>query len=151
MWCGTMLVCAQGSKALSNAEKFFGVKSYDQALPLYEEAIKAGEKDPMVHYKAGVCYQKQQEIAEQVKAIPYFEYAIQNAKGLPPQVTYDLGELYLKDENLAKATATFSAYRDLVKADKKATAMADEAIKTAHNAVAFMSVPPMSPSVSTWV
>ena len=50
---------AQGNKkALSEAERFYGIKAYEQALPLYLEAIQAGEKDPMVHYKAGVCYQK---------------------------------------------------------------------------------------------
>src|SRR5688572_19637335 len=95
--CTSILIFGQGGKALNDAEKFFGVKAYDQALPLFEEAIKAGVKDPMVHYKTGVCYQKQKEIAEQVKAIPYFEYALQNGKGFPLALTYDLGELYLKD------------------------------------------------------
>lgn len=55
-YCGAY---AQGNKkALADAERYYGIKVYDQALPLFVEAIQAGEKDPMVHYKAGVCYQK---------------------------------------------------------------------------------------------
>ena len=71
-------VFAQANKkTLSEAERFYGIKAYDQALPLFVEAIKAGEKDPMVHYKAGVCYQKSPNNNEQIKAIPYWEYAAQ--------------------------------------------------------------------------
>jgi len=142
VWCFTSVTLfGQGSKALNEAEKLFGVKAYAQALPHFEEAIKGGEKDPTVYYKAGVCYQKSEELSEQIKAIPYFEYAVQNGKGLPATLSYDLGELYLKDENLKKAMETFTAYRNAVKADKKAVTQADEALKTVSNAVAFMSVP----------
>jgi hypothetical protein len=142
VWCFTSVTLfGQNSKALNEAEKLFGVKAYAQALSHYEEAIKSGVKDPTVYYHAGVCYQKSEELSEQIKAIPYFEYALQNGKGLPAILTYDLGELYLKDENLKKAMETLTAYRDQVKADKKAVAQADEAIKTVSNAVAFMSVP----------
>lgn len=141
-WClASVSLFGQGSKALNEAEKLFGVKAYSQALPHFEEAIKGGVKDPAVYYKTGVCYQKSEELADQVKAIPYFEQALQNGTGLPITLSYDLGELYLKDENLKKAIESFNTYRNLVKADKKAIAQADEALKTANNAVAFMSVP----------
>ncbi|HEY8933597.1 MAG TPA: OmpA family protein, partial [Cyclobacteriaceae bacterium] len=36
---------------------------------------------------------------------------------------------------------TFTKYKELAKADKKASALADQAIETCNNAVAFMSVP----------
>ena len=49
---------AQGSKSLAEAERFFSVRSYDLALAKFLEAIDAGEKDPLIHYKVGVCYQK---------------------------------------------------------------------------------------------
>lgn len=128
-------------KTLSEAERFFGIKAYDQALPLFVEAINAGEKDPMVHYKAGVCHAKSAQTESQVKAIPYLEFAIQNGASLPNTVHFDLGELYLKDENLQKATESFTRFRELVKSDKAALARADEALTTCHTAIAFMSVP----------
>jgi outer membrane protein OmpA-like peptidoglycan-associated protein len=132
----------QGGKALAEADRLFGVKSYDAALVKYLEAIQAGEKNPMVHYKVGVCYQKSPELSEQIKAIPYYEFALENAQGLPNILYYDLGEIYLKDEKLEKAIESFSKFREISnKADKKAMAMADDAIRTCHNAQALMSVP----------
>lgn len=128
-------------KNLADAEKFFAIKSYDQARPLFEAAITGGEKDPQVYYKAGVCYQKSTEIMEQIKAIPYFEYALKNGKGISPSLPYDLGQIYLKNENVSLALESFNRYREANKADKKATALADEAIGTCHNALALMSVP----------
>ena len=133
---------AQGSKSLTDADRFFSVRSYDLALSKFLEAIRAGEKDPMVHYKTGVCYLKSEETDNQIKAIPYFEYALANGKDLPASLHYDLGSIYLKDENIQKALACFNKFRESSsKADKKAMAMADEAIQICHNAVALMSVP----------
>lgn len=133
---------SQNNKALAEAERLFGVKSYESALIKYQEAIQAGEKDPMVHYRTGVCYQKSPELGEQIKAIPYFEYALAQAKGLPSLIMYDLGWLYLKDENISKALENFNKYREVTnKADKAAIAQADAALQTCYNAQALMSVP----------
>lgn len=133
---------AQGGKALADAEKYYGIKSYTQALPLFLKAIEAGEKGAMVHYKTAVCYQKSEEVSEQVKAIPYFEYALQNNASIPVSVYYDLGDIYLKDENIKKALETFEKFKQLSnKNDKKVMAIADHAIETCHNAAVFMSVP----------
>lgn len=128
-------------KALSEAERFYGIKAYEQALPLFLEAVQAGEKDPLVHYKTGVCYQKVQDTNEQLKAIPFWEFAVNNGTNLPNALYYDLGEMYLRDENLQKALATFTKYKELTKADKAAQAKADQAIDMCHTAIAFMSVP----------
>src|SRR6188768_2447627 len=46
-----LILGAQDSKALADAEHYFSVRSYDVALPKFVAAIQAGEKDPMVHYK----------------------------------------------------------------------------------------------------
>ncbi len=66
------LAFAQGGKSLADAERFFSVRSYDMALAKFLEAVQAGEKDPMVHYKIAVCYQKSPETDEQIKSIPLF-------------------------------------------------------------------------------
>src|SRR5688500_739450 len=111
---------AQGSKSLADAERFFGVRSYDMALAKFLEAIQAGEKDPMVHYKTAVCYQKSPETDEQIKSISYFEYALRNGKKLPVTHYYDLRAMYLKEENIQKALENFIKFKDVnSKADKK--------------------------------
>jgi outer membrane protein OmpA-like peptidoglycan-associated protein len=137
----TTNVFAQANKAVADGDRFYSIKSYDQALPHYLKAIVDGVKDPAVHYKVGICYQKSKEIGEQVKAIQYFEYALANGSGFPNTLRFDLGDLYLRDENIKKAIENYTAYRDLVKADKKAVAEADHALEICHNAIALMSVP----------
>lgn len=133
---------AQDSKSLADAERYFGVRSYDVALPKFLAAIEAGEKDPLVHYKTAVCYLKSPETDEQIKSIPFFEYALKNGKGLPNSLYYDLGSIYLKDENIQKALENFTKFKNVSsKADKKLMADADQAIETCHNAIALMSVP----------
>ncbi|HEX5170689.1 MAG TPA: OmpA family protein [Cyclobacteriaceae bacterium] len=132
----------QGGKALADAERYYGIKNYEQALPLFVQAVNAGEKNPLVHYKTGVCFQKSHMVDEQIKAIPYFEYALKNSKEIPVSVHYDLGELYLKDENLQKAIETFTRFKELSnKADKAAMAKAERALDMCNSAVVFMSIP----------
>jgi hypothetical protein len=129
-------------KTLNEAERLYGIKAYDQALPLYIEAINAGEKDPIVHYKAGVCFVKTNNTNEQLKAVKYWQYASENAKtGLPPTFLLELGELYLKDENLQKAAETLIRYKEVNKANKAEVAKADVALDKVHTATALMSVP----------
>src|SRR5258707_9697539 len=132
---------AQDTKKLADAQRLFVMKSYEKALPLFLDAIQSGVKDPLSYYQTGVCYQKMQNIDDQVKGIPYFEKAYAEGKGLPPSLPYDLGQLYLKNEQLEKALQTFTAYRNLVKADPKGKANADKAIAICHNAIALMAVP----------
>lgn len=133
---------AQGGKALAEGDKYYGIKSYEQALTFYLQAIEAGEKNPIVHYKTGMCYVKSPEVATQIKAIPYFEYSLKNSKDIPVSAHYELGELYLKDENLKSAIEAFTKFKESTnKADKKSLAEADRAIEKCNNAMVFMSVP----------
>src|SRR6188472_1511544 len=103
---------AQSKKSLADAEHYFSVRSYDVALPKFLEAIAAGEKDPLVHYKTGVCYQRSPETDEQIKSIPYFEYALKNGKDMPVSLYYDLGAIYLKDEKLQQAMDSFAKFKE---------------------------------------
>lgn len=132
---------AQDSKKLVEAQKLYAIKNFDKALPLFLGAIQSGEKDPLVYYQTGTCYQKAQNIDDQVKAIPYFEQALKERKGLPSTLPYDLGQLYLKNEQLDKALETLTAYKNTVKTDPKAKANVDRSLEICHNAIALMSVP----------
>ncbi|HCW06575.1 MAG TPA: hypothetical protein DGG95_04325, partial [Cytophagales bacterium] len=131
----------QDTKKLQEAQKLFAIKSFDKALPLYIEAIQSGVKEPLAFYQTGICYQKQQNIDDQVKGIPYFETAIKTGKGLPSSISLDLGLLYLKNEDLDKALIALSEYKNAVKADPKALNVANQAVETCHNAIALMSLP----------
>lgn len=128
-------------KSLAEADRFFGIKAYEQALPLYQEVIEAGEKNPLVHYRAATCLQKSNDSNDHLNAIKFLEFALQNSNEIPAVAHYDLGSLYLRDENLQKALETFTHYKNITKADKAAQAKADQAIATTHTAITFMSVP----------
>ncbi len=142
LFFSTLTLFAQDNKSLAEAERYFGVKSYDVALPKFLAAIEAGEKDPLVHYKTAVCYQKSPETDEQIKSIPFFEYALKNGKGLPNSLYYDLGSIYLKDENIKMAIENFTKFKDVSsKADKRLMSQADEALQICNNALAMMAVP----------
>ncbi len=132
---------AQSNKSLADAQRYFGIKNYEQALPLYLQAIQGGVKDATTFYQAGICYQKSQDINERVKAIPFFEEALKDGKTVPVAVNLDLADLYLKNEQMEKATETLTKYKNLTKTDKKAQAEADRLIQICHNALALMSVP----------
>jgi outer membrane protein OmpA-like peptidoglycan-associated protein len=132
---------SQNNKSLADAQRYFGIKNYEQALPLYLEALKGGVKDPNAFYQAGICYQKSQDLNEQVKAIPLFEEALKDGKTVPVLVNFDLAQLYLKNEQMEKATETLTKYKNLTKTDKKAQAEADHLIQVCHNALALMSIP----------
>ncbi|HEX7015032.1 MAG TPA: OmpA family protein [Cyclobacteriaceae bacterium] len=137
---------AQSPKALSDAERYFGIRNYEEALPLFLQAIEGGVNDPMVHYKVGVCLENSTQTDKQLEAIPYFERAIKGGASLPATVHYDLGNLYLRAEDLQKAIQAFTKFKELSnKSDKKAMALADRALEHCNNAVVFMSVPRTSP------
>ena len=129
------------SKILADAERYFSIRNYEQALPLFEQAIKEGSKDPGVHYKAGLCLQKSANLNDQVKAIPYLEFALSASKDFPVITYFDLGELHLKNESIEKAIENYEKYKSLTQTDKKAQTQADNAITTARTAITFMSVP----------
>ena len=139
--CCSIASQAQNNKSLADAQRYFGIKNYEQALPLYLDAIKGGVKDPTAFYQAGICYQKSQDLGEQVKAIPLFEEALKDGKTAPLSLNFDLADLYLKNEQMEKAMETLSKYKGLTKADKKAQAEADRLTQICHNALALMSVP----------
>ena len=138
----SVVAVGQDRKTLSDAEHYFSVRSYDVALPKFLAAIQAGEKDPFVHYKTAICYQKSPETDEQIKSIPYFEYALANGKGIPNSLFFDLGEIYLKDENIQKAMENFTKFREVSsKSDKRLMEQVDAALETCRTAQALMSVP----------
>lgn len=136
----SLFVRAQ-TKSLADAERYFSIRNFEQALPLFEQAIKEGSKDPQVYYKAGICLQKHTSLSEQVRAIPYLDYALRNSSSLPALTYFDLGALYLKNEDIDNGIKSFEKYKELTKADKKAQTTADLAISKARTAQTFMSVP----------
>ncbi len=130
----------QEAKSLSEAQRLFDSKNYEKALPLFLATIGSGVNNSKISYQTGICYQKSKDLKNQLNAIPYFEEALKD-KNVPISIYYELAELYLKNEQVDKALAHFSKYRDLSKTDAKAQALAKRNIEICNNALIFMSAP----------
>ncbi|HNP19039.1 MAG TPA: OmpA family protein [Fulvivirga sp.] len=130
------------SKTVYNADKYFNIRNYDEALKLYLEAIDAGVNDVMVYFNTGVCYEKAFDIDEQVKAIPYIEKALElDANKLPTKVLYDLATAYHKDGQIEKAIAYYGKYKGTIKNDRNEMEKVDRSLEIANNALSMISSP----------
>ncbi|UII23942.1 OmpA family protein [Fulvivirga ligni] len=130
------------NKKVEDADRYFKIRNYEAALPLYLEAIEGGAKDPIVYYRTAESYKNQNEINKQIKAIPYFEMALEKGGDqLPDYIYLDLADLYMKDEKIEKGIETYGRYKEKVKGNKAEVEKADRALETAQNALSMMSSP----------
>lgn len=129
-------------KTISDADKYFNIRNYKEALPLYLKGIEAGVDDPLVYYRTAISYQNHYEINEQVKSIPYFEKAIDKGMDqLPERVYFDIAEAYHKNENIEKAIEYYGKYKKVLSGSQSHQAEVDRALEIANNALAMMSSP----------
>lgn len=126
---------------LYRAEKYYSIKNYKAALPLYLEAIEQGAKDAEVFYRTGNSYYNALQINEQIKGIPYYEAALEKGgEKLPDNIYSELGELYLRNEEIDKAISTFSTYKEKLKNSPQRAEEVEKKLKTARSALAMMSM-----------
>lgn len=128
-------------KNIYKADKYFKIRNYNEALVLYLKVIEAGINDPMIYYRTAASYLHMPQISEQVKSIPYFEYAIENGKDLlPSRVYFDLGNIYHKDDRVEKAITFYSKYKSTLKRNSSDLAEVNRALEIANNALSMMSM-----------
>jgi outer membrane protein OmpA-like peptidoglycan-associated protein len=136
-----LVVLGYGQKSLSEAQRLFSVKAFEEAIPLFEKAFEEGATDPLAFYQAGYCYSRLPDLNLQLKGIPFYEKAIATGKNLPPAAYFEAAQLHLKNEDLANAQKLAGQHKNLTAADKKAQADATKLIDVIQRAAAFMSVP----------
>ncbi len=111
---------AQNDKILYRADKYFEIRNYREALKLYLEAIELKEKNPQAFYKAGICYLNFPDVDEQLKAIPYLEFASNNRdQSIPGEIDNYLGDVYHKNLQTELAIQYLEAYRKTLQDTKK--------------------------------
>lgn len=108
------------AKLKFSADKFFSIQNYKAALPLYEDLIKAGESDPVYHYKLGRCYAESPEINDQLKGTPYFKYAYENKNNkVPDDLYFYLGRNYHKTMDMVEAMEMYEKYKKSIDPNDK--------------------------------
>lgn len=127
---------------LNTADRYFKLRSYDKALPIYAEVVKQGIDDPMVHYRLALCYSEADATEDKLKAIPLYEFVLSSGMAqFRDQINYSLGELYLWDGQLNKAETTLKEFRKTIKADQKLIKKIDATLQMVVNARKQMDQP----------
>ncbi|MDZ7604175.1 MAG: OmpA family protein [Cyclobacteriaceae bacterium] len=144
LWGGfeTYAQTAQGSKELIKAEKLFLVGNFDEALPLFLEAEKAGNADELLNYKIARCYSASTELNERIKAIPYFEKVDESALNpIPPDFYLIIGDAYVANEQIEQALIYYNKQLKVVARDARAKASVEGKISSATIAYEIMRIP----------
>lgn len=123
------------------ADKFFEIKNFTNASEIYEALIASGEKDPLLMYKAGASLLESNNIQQQIKAVPYIEYAYQSKDSkIPAEIDYYLGMAYHKNSSLHKAIEHLVTYKkSLASTEKGKLANTEDLLNQAQNALAEMN------------
>ncbi|MEM6523458.1 MAG: OmpA family protein [Bacteroidota bacterium] len=130
------------NKKISNADKYFKIRNYEAALPLYLEVLESGVSDQLLYYRTAVCYEQSTEINSKIQSIPYFEKAISNGLGnLPPRIYRDLARVYHKNEQLEEALELFGKYKGSIKNNPNELALVDRQMAEVTNALTLMGSP----------
>ncbi len=134
---------AQDAKSLSQADKFFDVRNYEEALPLYISAFEAGETKPGTLYKIAKCYIESDAINSRVRSIKFFEKAAEaGLDPLPYNFYFDFGKAYFEDEQLEKAIDVLTKQKDLYTSrDRTQIAEVEALIKQSYNALGYLREP----------
>ena len=99
------------NKKLDKADKYFRVRNYENALPIYLEVAKSKEIDVPLSYKIGICYYEAEQLSDQVKSIPYLQKVVaKDKKNYPKDLSHKLARMYHKNNQLPKAIATLESY-----------------------------------------
>ncbi len=133
-----------------DAESWFLYEEYQEALPLYEALLHSDPENDNLKYKIGICllndpYQKD-------RSIPYLLEASQNINPsckegsfkettAPPDALFYLGNAYLVNEVLDKATETYKKFLEIMDRDVYDEELVQEQIQICINAEKLKSKP----------
>lgn len=128
------------NKLVSKADKYFKIRNYKEAVPLYLQAIEAGANDPLVYYNTAKSYQGSLNINERVLSIAYFEKALEGGiTPLPRNFHLDMGDAYHEDDKVEKAIEAYNKHRKFIDPrDARSKTVLVRKIRTAENALTLM-------------
>ncbi|QKG79352.1 OmpA family protein [Tenuifilum thalassicum] len=119
------IVQAQESfkELFNDAEYYFFLKDYKEALPLYNKLYSLDSANSNIIYKIGLCYLNIPGLKE--KAIPYLEKASQNIskwyregyyreKNAPLDVLFYLGQAYEVNFQFDKALEAYKKFKEKI-------------------------------------
>jgi outer membrane protein OmpA-like peptidoglycan-associated protein len=109
----SQLISAQdASKKIAEADKWFNIKDYKKALPLYLEALKINPEDIETNYAAGICYFESSD--DKTLSLPYLRKA-STSSAVPPNVNLYYGRALHLEKLYDEAITAFTKYKAVEK------------------------------------
>lgn len=100
-------------KKLDKAIQDMNLARYELAAASFTELYKQYPTDTLVNYGLGYCYAHSDNPNEQVKGIPYFEFALPSrSEDIPTTLPRDLAHLYHKAYRFAEAINLYTKYKN---------------------------------------
>ncbi|MBC8110439.1 MAG: PD40 domain-containing protein, partial [Verrucomicrobia bacterium] len=100
-------------KKIAEGDKWFNIRDYKKALPIYLDVLKVNPNDPETNYATGVCYF---ETGEKLKSLPHFQIASKAAKAqIPADVNLYFGKALHLNKEYDEATVVLNKYKTLEK------------------------------------
>lgn len=148
---------SEARKLAEKADKYFRIKNYSEALPLYLQAVEAGDNSNTTSYNIAKCYYGDVNINQRILSIPYFEKVIKGGLDpLPRNFYLDIGDVYHENVQVDKAMEMYELHKKQIDSrDARSLREIDRRLEIAHNALAMLSqaievdIQPMTGSVNT--
>lgn len=126
------------SEFKKQANDFFKMKSYQQAVPLYKRLVVAESQNTEINYRLG--YSILNSNSDKSQAVEYLEYASRQ-KDAPKDVFYWLGLANLNAEQYDAAIKCFDDFKAAMKGKPDPKLMVDRCSEWAYNAKALSAAP----------
>lgn len=122
---------------LDQAEEFYVVENYAQALPIYEELVEKYSNETYLQYRLGMCYLKKQDAYD--KAVQYLK-PIAESNPDAADIKYFLGIAYHLTYQFDEAIKEFNEYLKQ-KIDKNQQQLTARLIQNCMNGKELMANP----------
>ncbi len=126
------------SQDLKMADKYFDYGNFEEALPIYEEALETSDDKIELNYRIGVCYLNSN--IDKSKAIPFLE-KIKDEKEANPNALFLLARAYQYGYDFDKAIATYNQFAKNNVGNEDNLQQVGKQIEYCENAKEYMKFP----------
>ena len=139
--CALPAVAQDPSQLIYRGDQLLRLKNYRGALENYQKALEAGGEGPHLNYGLGAAYANLPNVNDQIKAVPYLEFAYENRDGeVPPDVLYYLGRTYHLTNKIPQAITAYESYKEVGK-DPALLGSIDRQLEICNNALEILAKP----------
>lgn len=104
---------AAARRKFDKTSELMNIGRYQEAADAFAELHKQFPNDTLLNYRLGYCYNQSETPETQLKAVPFFEFALPSrSEDVPVTLYRDLAGLYHKSYRFEEAIQLYAKYRD---------------------------------------